>query len=289
MEENKEEKVKEVKETKKEEQKNKTVEKKSTPKKKVEDDKTVNDKNAKEEPKKDDTTFKKVERNTSEEKNKKEEKGSHKFFKAILIVILILIAAYCIFFCRNLIILKNLKEAASQYAGVTNYSYKSTGVNGEGESYFTYSQKDNLVRIELQNDQNESANVIIWQDQDANQEIVAFPEQNTAVRSTKESFNSLGRLPFTLLDMGDKIDGIALYAWIYTDTVMDKECYVIQMSSQLKIWIEKDTGLVYRQDSNENIYTEITSLEINNVNEIYTPDLTGYEVRTNETNTEVAE
>ena len=61
------------------------------------------------------------------------------------------------------------------------------------------------------------------------------------------------------------------------------------MSSQLKIWIEKDTGLVYRQDSNENIYTEITSLEINNVNEIYTPDLTGYEVRTNETNTEVAE
>ena len=146
-----------------------------------------------------------------------------------------------------------------------------------------------MVRIELQSNQNESANVIIWQDQDANQEIVAFPEQNTAVRSTKESFNSLGRLPFTLLDMGDKIDGIALYAWIYTDTVMDKECYVIQMSSQLKIWIEKDTGLVYRQDSNENIYTEITSLEINNVNEIYTPDLTGYEVRTNETNTEVAE
>ena len=98
--------------------------------------------------------------------------------------------------------------------------------------------------------------------------------------------------PFSIatnVAMEIELDGKILYTWIYTDEFDGKECYVLSYDKYNKEWIEKDTGLVYRQDSNENIYTEITSLEINNVNEIYTPDLTGYEVRTNETNTEVAE
>ena len=120
-------------------------------------------------------------------------------------------------------------------------------------------------------------------------QIIAFPAHNAAIESNDKMMDLVCRLPFTLADMGSLTDGLALYSLIYTDTLNNKECYVIQVGLNLKMWIERDTGLLYREDFGENMYSEITKLEINNVDEIYKPDLTGYKINTSDAVTENVE
>lgn len=280
MEENKEEKKVTTGSTakKKEVAENKGVKKTSqegkTESKKVSTTKKKTETSSKTEKKEDPNTFKKVDMKNKNMDNVKEEKKSHKVINFIGIIILILIALYCIFFCRNLIILNNLKTLANQYKDVTNYSYETNNM--------TFRIKDNVLRVELENEQNPDNNIIIWQNRNTNEQILAFPGQNTATRSSETMMEVSCRLPFTLLDLGDVVEGFALYSLIYTDTVNDKECYVIQVAPDLKMWIEKDTGLLCKQESGDGYYSEVTNVQINTVDEIYMPDLTGYQITTNE-------
>lgn len=254
--------------------KGKTESKKTSNTKKVEENKTEKMEAKVEDP----NTFKKVEMKNKKGTNvKKEKKASHKVIKAILIIILILIGAYCIFFCRNLIILNNLKDLANQYEDVTNYSYKTKNANGV---YVTYAQKDNILRLDLENTNDPSKSMTIWQDRNTDEQILAFPGHNTAIKSNIKM--KIGaRLPFTFTDAGDTLNGTALFAFIYTDTVNDKECYVVQVAPDFKMWIEKDTGLLYKENNGNDFISEVTELNIDNVEEIYKPDLTNYEVSTN--------
>ncbi len=262
----------------------KVVKKEQTPKKAQESNSKVKKTEGKEE---DPTKFRKVEmKDKFIEFDAKKGKSSHKFIKAILIIIMLLIAAYCMFFCRNLIILSNLKELASQYTNISNYSYESIS---NSKKHLKYSKKDNVSRLELEHDEDPDTNMIVWQDKDKNEQIIAFPAHNAAIESNDKMMDLVCRLPFTLADMGSLTDGLALYSLIYTDTLNNKECYVIQVGLNLKMWIEKDTGLLYREDFGENMYSEITKLEINNVDEIYKPDLTGYKINTSDAVTENVE
>ena len=222
-----------------------------------------------------DSTFRKVEtKNKSKNFDASKKKPSHKVIKAIFIIILLLIAAYCIFFCRNLIILSNLKEAVSQYNGITNYSYESVYTG----SHATFRQNDTALRVDLVNDQSPEKSLIIWKDKTTNNEIIAFPNQKTAIQSSTSSTTVDAKLPFTLANMGDGFYGLALYSLIYTENLNGRECYVIQESSDYKMWIEKDTGLLYKMEYSDDMYTEITKVEINSTDEIYKPDLTGYKI-----------
>ena len=236
--------------------------------------KTEKDKNMAYE-QKDDTTFRKVEmKNKSMNNNSK--KASHKVIKTILIIIMLLIGAYCIFFSRNLIILNNLKEATNQYKNITNYSYES--INSTG-NHLKYSENDNFIRLELQNEQNSESKMIIWQDKSTNEEIIAFEQKNTAIQSNQSSITVEANLPFTISIIGDEFTGLALYSLIYADNLNGRECYVIQDGLDLKMWVDKETGILYKQEYGEGQYVEVTNLELENVNEIYKPDLTGYEIK----------
>ena len=262
MEENKEEKI--VNEGKNEEGKVKEVKEKS-------EETLINEKVQENDKAADSTTFKKSEMKNNPEKSKK---SSHKVIKAILVIIILLIVAYFIFFCRNLIILKNLKELANQYKDVTNYSYETlTG----SETHLTCRRKDDVIRVELEHEQDPSTDIIIWQDKNTNEQILAFPGHNSATRSSGTMMGVVCRMPFSLTDLGDTVDGFALYSLIYTDTVDDKECYVIQVAPNFKMWIEKDTGLLYKQQSGDD-YVEVLNVELNTVDAVYMPDLTGYEI-----------
>ena len=252
--------------------KGKTESKKTSTTKKAEENKTEKMETKIENP----NTFKKVDMKNKVGKNTtKEKKASHKVIKAILIIILILIGAYCIFFCRNLIILNNLKDLASQYEDIASYSYKTKNGNG----YVSYAQKDNILRLDLENTNDPAKSMIIWQDKNTDEQIIAFPGHNTAIKSNIR-MQVAASLPFTFTNVDDTINGTALFAFIYTETINNKECYVIQMAPDFKMWIEKDTGLLYKQDSGNDFISEVTELKIDNVDEIYKPDLTNYEVST---------
>ncbi len=218
--------------------------------------------------KKEEPNFKKVETKTK--------KSKHGVAKAILILIGLLVVVYFIFVMRNYLILNAICKKASAYKDVTNYTYHLKGNSGE----YTASVKDNISRMDQTSVENEDRTMIIWSDKNTGETIVAFPNQKTAQKNTLLEIPLA--VPFEYVNIDNRIMGMVLYTWIYTDEFDGKECYVICLDSNYKEWVEKETGLIVKKESKDSS-TEITNIGINNVDEIYKPDLTGYEI-TDETN-----
>lgn len=226
-----------------------------------------------------DSTFKKVE-NVNIKNEPKESK--HVFLKAILVLVGILIVCYCIFITRNFLILNNIMEKAKQYENMSNYSYEIKS----GETEYIYSEKDNVIRFETiingEVEEGTESHVIMWQDLNTKEIIKALPDTKEAMRATVNiSLYGAGDFPFQMTNFEDIINGLSLYALIYSEKYNDKDCYVMQINSNTKIWVEKDTALVLKQEITRDDYTEVTetvNAEVNTVDEIYKPDLTGYNV-----------
>ncbi len=233
--------------------------------KKAEDDKAQVEKN-------EDSKFKKV-----EVKNKiRKEKKKHRLLKVILIIIGILVVAYFIFAMRNFYILSNILKKAENYKNLTNYSYQVNIKDEETEIKYTYRAKDGVTRTDINNITNPERSMILWKD--ANEKIIVLTGTNTALKTKAgEGFQVNGKMPFQFAGDIRGLSGIGLTALIYSDNVQEKDCYVIVLDSDYKIWVEKDTGLVVQQYSANRI-SEYINIELNSVTEIYKPDLTGYEV-----------
>lgn len=226
--------------------------------------------------KKEEPNFKKVETKTK--------KSKHGVAKAILFLIGLLVVVYFIFVMRNYLILNDIFSKANAYRDTTNYSYHVEASLGE----YTVNRKDNTIRVDQKSLEAEEREIVWWTNYDTNEEIISFPNQKTAVK--QEPSEPLIQLPFQFAEKNDVMMGVALYTLIYTDEYDGKDCYVLCLSSDYKKWVEKDTGLIVKIESGENSITEISNIEINNVDEIYKPDLTGYKITDNtKTNTTTEE
>ncbi len=227
--------------------------------------------------KNEESKFKKVE--VKNKHSKEEEKKKHRGLKAILIIIGILVIAYFIFAMRNFYILSNILKKAESYKDLTNYSYQVNINDRENEIKYTYRAKDGVTRTDINNLTMPDRSMIIWDDVSENERIIAFTGKNTAIKTNaNEGFQIDGKMPFQFAEDVTGLSGLGLTALIYSENVQEKECYVIVLAPDYKIWVEKDTGLVVQQQSSKDSISEYVNIELNNITEIYKPDLTGYKV-----------
>lgn len=276
-----EEKKKEApKEKAKEEVKEKKVAQKSEKKPEKPEKKVENKAETKKEEK--DATFKKV-ANKSEKKKKIDEieqkgKKNHGIAKAVLILVMIFIAAYCIFFVRNLIILNNISKKIAEYDNVTGFSYTTVSKNdGEVvESKIQYYKKDNIERFDYTRDE---LTMTWWYDSDTNEKIISTPVSKKATVSNVEGMETV-RLPIeSVLKSKDSIAYMSLGSLIYSEEYNSKDCYVIDLGDNNKTWIDKETGLVVKREHGfDKGTTEYTDVNLDFQGEVYKPDLTGYEI-----------
>ena len=266
--ENKEEKIK--KEAKNKEESKNTTETKKEIQKEIAKNEVEQEK--KEEPS---SAFKKVE-------NKKvKKKSKHTFLKLILIIIIILIIAYFAFFIRNYLIINDIRNKASKYNNMTNYSYITLNKYENGSSSaITFIRKDNNIRYEIIDTNEEENAITIWKDLETKEAITSFPYKKIAIKGNEEDMiNITGTVPFEFAYYGDEINGLGLFSLIYTEEYNDKECYVIDLGNNFKKWVEKDTGIILKTQNGEKYVTQVLNVETNSVEEIYKPDLTGYEIK----------
>lgn len=248
---------------------NKTKEKVNT-NEKVEEEKT----GVKEE---EEAKFRKVESKNKKNVNTPEKK--HTILKAILIIIGILVVAYCVFVFRNYFILKDILVKAGRFENIESYSYVVNVKQGDVEFNKTHIIKDDVERMDLENVTMPEKNLIVWKDNNTNEGIVAFPSTKNAIKSNdKESIFIGDNFPFRFAKIDEGMPGLILFCLMYTDEFNGKDCYVIQIASDYRIWVEKETGLVVKEEGNGSI-DELTDLKIENIEDIYKPDLTGYEVK----------
>ena len=259
---------------KKEETKSEEKLKQSKTEKKIE-------KEVKQEVNNDDLTFKKVSINGNGKKkiNEMQNKGkkNHSVAKAILILVMIFIAAYCVFFVRNLIILNSIANKVQDYENITGYSYTTIGKNdGEVvETKIQFYKNNNVERFDYQRDE---LNLIFWYDSNTNEKIVSSPASRKATISNAEDFEVV-HLPIeSSLQSKETIAYMSLISLIYSDQYNSKDCYVIDIGNNNKTWIDKETGLVVKRESDMGT-TEYTDINLDYQGEVYKPDLTGYEIQ----------
>lgn len=259
---------------KKEETKSEEKLKQSKTEKKIE-------KEVKQEVNNDDLTFKKVSINGNGKKkiDEMQNKGkkNHGVAKAILILVMIFIAAYCVFFVRNLIILNSIANKVQDYENITGYSYTTIGKNdGEVvETKIQFYKNNNVERFDYQRDE---LNLIFWYDSNTNEKIVSSPASRKATISNAEDFEVV-HLPIeSSLQSKETIAYMSLISLIYSDQYNSKDCYVIDIGNNNKTWIDKETGLVVKRESDIGT-TEYTDINLDYQGEVYKPDLTGYEIQ----------
>lgn len=258
---------------KKEETKSEEKLKQSKTEKKIE-------KEVKQEVNNDDLTFKKVSINGNGKKkiDEMQNKGkkNHGVAKAILILVMIFIAAYCVFFVRNLIILNSIANKVQDYENISGYSYTTIGKNdGEVvETKIQFYKNNNVERFDYQRDE---LNLIFWYDSNTNEKIVSSPASRKATISNAEDFEVV-HLPIeSSLQSKETIAYMSLISLIYSDQYNSKDCYVIESGNNDKTWIDKETGLVIKRESDIGT-TEYTDINLDYQGEVYKPDLTGYEI-----------
>ena len=233
--------------------------------------------------KKDDLTFKRVEMNSKNKKTLDDlnatKKKSHGFAKAILIIIMILIAAYCIFFVRNLIILHNIADKIADLENVENYSFNTKSTNSDSSIVtIQYYKKDNLERFDLTKD---DTTLIYWYDSDTREKILASPTDRRATVSSDADDSAFVSLPVcTELYNDETIAYMSLISMIYSENYNGIDCYVISLGNDQKTWVEKETGYVVKRETVGTV-AEYNNVRVNELTEVYKPDLTGYEI-TNE-------
>ncbi len=259
---------------KKEETKSEEKLKQSKTEKKIE-------KEVKQEVNNDDLTFKKVSINGNGKKkiDEMQNKGkkNHGVAKAILILVMIFIAAYCVFFVRNLIILNSIANKVQDYENISGYSYTTIGKNdGEVvETKIQFYKNNNVERFDYQRDE---LNLIFWYDSNTNEKIVSSPASRKATISNAEDFEVV-HLPIeSSLQSKETIAYMSLISLIYSDQYNSKDCYVIDIGNNNKTWIDKETGLVVKRESDIGT-TEYTDINLDYQGEVYKPDLTGYEIQ----------
>ena len=259
----------------KEEPKNNEESKNVAKTKKEEPKETVKDEVVQEKKEESSSTFKKV-------KSKKlKKKSKHTFLKLILILIIILIIAYFVFFIRNYLIINDIRNKASKYNNITNYSYITLNkYENDSSTAITFIRKDNNIRYEIIDTNKEENAITIWKDLETKEAITSFPYKKIAIKGNEEDMiNITGTVPFEFAYYGDEINGLGLFSLIYTEEYNDKECYVIDLGNNFKKWVEKDTGIILKTQNGEKYVTQVLNVEINSVEEIYKPDLTGYEIK----------
>ena len=126
------------------------------------------------------------------EKETKTKKTKHKLVKVILILIGLLVIAYFIFVMRNYYIMNKIKEKASTYKDVTNYTYHMK--SNEIES--TTIQDDSTIRLEFSKLGKNNEETIVWFDKNTKEGFLVLPNQKKA---TKMEFSDVvANAPFSI-------------------------------------------------------------------------------------------
>ena len=215
---------------------------------------------------------------TKQENNKKEIKEEPiftKFIKILLIIVIILIIAYILFFIRNNMIFNDIAEKMQLLQEVNNYSYQSnTKVNNSNDiTTVKYSKNNNVTSVTFSRNNEEL--ITLWKDDDNKEKITLYSQTKKA-----EISDSIDEVIVMLPLMNELESGtvralLSLGTLVYSEQYNDRDCYIIKLDKNQKVWIDKETGLVLKREYANN-YTEYTNIKLNNNEKITRPDLTGY-------------
>jgi len=196
-----------------------------------------------------------------------------KLWKKLLLVVLALLVVFAIFTLRKYIIITNLINASKDYVSKTNFMVDTYGLTNDSvvltKSYCKdgnlYSTTETLghnileARKTIAYSKSDEKIVIIQSGDDK----VLLSNGNVAptnVKTISEFEDIKLRIP------------LAFTSKITKQNCNGKECYLIELSKDYKIWVEKETGIIRREMNIEHITNRTYTFDVVTEENIIKPD-----------------
>ena len=208
------------------------------------------------------------------------EKKKMKLWKKILLVVLALLVVFVIFTLRKYIIITNLINASKDYVAKTNFMVDSYSLSNDTASLAkTYYKDGNLFSTTQTFSHNilEERKITAYNKDDEKIVIIQAGEDKVLL--------SNGNIAPVYVNTISEYDDIkfkiplALTSKITTEECNNKECYLIELSKEYKIWVEKETGIIIRVMDIGYITNRYYTFDIVKDEDIVKPDISDCKIQ----------
>ncbi len=216
-----------------------------------------------------------------------------KVLKVIGIVLIILVVLLLIHTLRNFVIVSKLQNNISKYAESTNYHIKSveTESNGIILTVNSYKKGDKQVSFIERNKNGEVTKISAYRNNDKMDIFYDNPNSKMADLNADAIFIEVNIYNYLESDSTWHTILSSMFANIRSTEINGKKCYVVNNYTSFvslmpvgknECYIEKDTGLMIRNVTNDMINDR--EFEFDNVNEevFIEPDISEYTIQGNE-------
>lgn len=174
------------------------------------------------------------------------EKKKIKLWKKILFLILILIAIYAVFVLRRYIIITSLINKSKNYVNKTNYVTESCSLANDTVTLTkSYNIDGDFLAVHrvYSNNIPDVRSLTIYKKGDEKLGIIQSGEDKVLLETVEvavgfSTINEFDDIKFKL--------PMAFTSKIKTQECNGKECYLIEIEKDYKIYVEKETGIILR-------------------------------------------
>ncbi|MGN1271083.1 MAG: hypothetical protein ACI4UX_03810 [Clostridia bacterium] len=208
------------------------------------------------------------------------EKKKMKLWKKLLLVVLALLVVFAILTLRKYIIITKLVNVSKDYVGKINFVVNTYGLTNDSVVLTkTYYKDGNL----LSSTQTFSHNIL------EERKTTAYSKGDEKIVIIQSGDNKVllanGEVAPVNVNTISEYDDIklriplAFTSKITTEKYNDKECYLIELSKDYKIWVEKETGIIVREMDIEYITNRTYTFDVVKDEDIVKPDISDCKVQ----------
>jgi len=208
------------------------------------------------------------------------EKKKMKLWKKILLVVLALLVVFAILTLRKYIIITKLINASKDYANKTNFMVNTYSLTNDSVVLTKSYYKDKNLFSETQTF---SHNIL------EERKITAYNKDNEKIVIIQAGENKVllsnGDVAPVYVNTISEFDDIkfkiplAFTAKIKKEECNNKECYLIELSKDYKIWVEKESGIIIREMDIGYITNRTYTFDIVKDEDIVKPDISDCKIQ----------
>lgn len=198
--------------------------------------------------------------------------------RIIMIILIIVLAIFCILTLRKFIIFNNIEKIAKDKINSTNYYIERVSKVGDSITLMkSYNKDENYISesnyISTNNDDKERK-IIIYKNNDEKISIIQSGEDKIAFTDSETLMGkvSLDTIGLNGMSTSDKLL-LSVTSKITSEEYNDKECYVVEPASTWKLWIDKETGLVIREENGMTVQDNLYKFDEVTDEDMVKPDI----------------
>lgn len=171
-----------------------------------------------------------------------------KSWRKILLLVLALLIVFAILTLKKYIIITKLINESKDYVGKTNFVLNTYSLTSNSVTVTKICNKDKdflSTHKTYSNDMSEMRSMTVYNKDNEKIGIIESGEDKIALSNIvigPTGVNTISEYD----DIKFKIP-LAFTAKITTEKCDDKDCYLIELTKDYKIWVEKETGIVIRE------------------------------------------